>query len=139
MADTARDERQAKVLHWVVCAFGPDHAYSRPQRATRFLEEAIELFQSCQGDPAMAHRLIDYIFAKQAGIPADEIGDVGLTLLSVACLFDVSADQAEARKVTETLAKDPAEMAARNREKNEAGFDAGAYPYSVQPFNERSR
>lgn len=123
-----RDDRQQAVLNWVVLAFGPDHAYSRPQRATRFLEEAIELFQTCQGDPAMAHSLIDYVFAKQAGIPADEIGDVGLTLLSVASLFDVNADEAEARKVAETLVKDPEEMAARNREKNAAGFDASAYP-----------
>lgn len=135
-----RDQRQKTAYNWTVKAFGPDHANSASQRATRFIEEAIELYQTCGGNRAMLHKLADFVFDKPPGEPVKELGDVGLTLLTVAELHHVSADTAEMVAVLDVLRRDPAEMYARNAAKNAAGFDAGAYPdkpYTEQPFNER--
>lgn len=130
-----RKARQDRVFDWVTKAFGPDHANSMPQRATRFLEEAIELYQAAEGDLAMAHRLLDFVFNRPVGELHKEIGAVGFTLLSVAAAAGLSADQEEIREVDRVMSKDPAVFAQRNSEKNAAGFDAQAYP--DKPFNER--
>lgn len=117
-----RNARQRLVHNWVVSTFGPEHAGSLPQRATRFLEEAIELFQVCGGDKEMAHKLLDFVFAKDVGQLEKEIGDVGLTLLSVAAAAAVSADKAEMRVIGDALRRDPEEWRFRNLAKNAAGF-----------------
>lgn len=124
----ARLNRQNQVFDWVTKAFGPDHANSLPQRATRFLEEAIELYQAADGDLDMAHRLLDFVFNRPVGELDKEIGAVGLTLLSVAAAAVVNADECEIAEVERVLGIDPAIFAKRNREKNEAGFNAEAYP-----------
>lgn len=137
---TERERRQKAAYDWTVKAFGPDHANSKPQRATRFIEEAIELYQTCGGDQAMLHRLVDAVFDKPPGDILKELGDVGLTLLTVAEISGFDADFAEASVVADALVQDPEIMFARNAAKNAAGFDAGAYPVGYvreQPFNER--
>lgn len=123
-----RDHRQHEVFDWVTSAFGPDHANSLPARATRFLEEAIELFQAADGDLEMAHQLLDFVFSRPVGELSKEIGAVGLTLLSVAATAGVSATEEEEREINRVTSIDPQKFAERNREKNEAGFNAEAYP-----------
>jgi putative ubiquitin-RnfH superfamily antitoxin RatB of RatAB toxin-antitoxin module len=123
-------QRQMAVYEWVQLAFGPEHANSLSQRSVRFLEEAIELYQACncrgEMDPGvalqMAHKLLDYIFAKPVGVLHKEIGAVGLTLLSVAAAAEYNAEAEERMEVERVMAIDPAKMAERNRAKNEAGF-----------------
>jgi hypothetical protein len=84
----------------------------------------------------MAHRLLDYVFARPVGRIDKEIGQVGLTLLSVAAAAEYNAEAEERLEVERVLAIDPAIMAERNRAKNEAGFDAGAYPVkNEEPIN----
>src|SRR5207344_1889032 len=129
----SRMQRQMAVYEWVQLAFGPEHANSVSQRSVRFLEEAIELYQAANANAEMgrdtarnmAHKLIDYIFDRPAGILHREIGQVGLTLLSVAAAAEYNAEAEERLEVERVMAIDPAIMAERNREKNEAGFDAG--------------
>jgi hypothetical protein len=134
-----RMQRQMKVYEWVQLAFGPEHANSVKQRAVRFFEEAIELYQAAGGDLRMAHELLDFVFGRPVGILHKEIGAVGLTLLSVAAAAEYNAEAEERMEVERVMAIDPAIMAERNRQKNEAGFDVNAHPvepYSRQPFNE---
>lgn len=123
-----RDHRQHDVFDWVTTAFGPDHANNLAARSTRFFEEAIELFQAGGGDLEMAHRLLDYVFSRPVGELSKEIGAVGLTLLSVAALLGLSATEEEEREIDRVTAIDPQKFAERNREKNDAGFNAEAYP-----------
>lgn len=130
-----RSDRQKAAYDWTVDAFGPEHAMSAPMRATRFIEEGIELYQTCGGNRVMLHRLVDFVFNKPPGDLKKEIGDVGLTLLTVAELSGFDADVCEAMVVAEALATDPAAMRARNAVKNAAGFDAGAYPVEPPPRN----
>lgn len=59
-----RLKRQRAVSDWCAAAFGAGHAASVPQRAIRLLEEVIEACQAANVDPAMAHRLIDYVYSR---------------------------------------------------------------------------
>jgi NTP pyrophosphatase (non-canonical NTP hydrolase) len=123
-----RDHRQQQVAEWCAAAFGADHQASVPQRGLRMLEEAIEAYQATTGNAETAHRLIDYIFAKEPGELRQELGGVGITVLALAAAAGLSADDAEASELARVLAKPLAWFHARNKVKNDAGFDATAYP-----------
>jgi hypothetical protein len=123
-----RDARQQQVADWCTAAFGAEHQASVPQRGLRFLEEAIEAFQAIGGDPAQAHKLIDYIFAKEPGELFQELGGVGVTLLALGAAAKLSVDKAERTEIARVLSKPLEHFWARNKVKNDAGFDALAYP-----------
>lgn len=125
---TGRESRQVRIAEWCLAAFGLDHTASIQQRGVRFLEEAIEAYQACGCDQEMAHKLVDYIFAKPIGDLAQEIGQVGLSVLALANAAQVSADAEEAAEVARVLTKPLSVFHARNVAKNAAGFDARAYP-----------
>ncbi len=102
-----RSTRQRRVHAWCAAAFGLEHATAPQQRAVRFLEEAVELYQALGADRAMAHRLVDFVFARPPGDNADE---------------------AEAREIQRILAKPLAYFQARNQSKNAAGFNTLGTP-----------
>lgn len=117
-----RDDRQQRVHTWAKAAFGVAHATSLPQRGLRLLEEAVELFQAAGGDQDMAHKLVSFVFSRPAGTIEQELGGVGVAVLALAAAFDVSADDMEQREVDRVLSKPLEFFAARNAEKNAAGF-----------------
>jgi hypothetical protein len=132
-----RDDRQKAIVDWGVAAFGIEHMTSLPQRALRFLEEAIEAYQAAGADAAMAHKLVDFVFSRPPGEIGQELGGCGVTLLALANAAGLSADSEEAREVARVLAKPPSHFAERNRQKNDAGVDvtgeaAGAYPVAAE-------
>jgi NTP pyrophosphatase (non-canonical NTP hydrolase) len=118
-----RDARQEQVHDWCAAAFGADHANSIPQRGIRLLEEAIELAQACGCEREMCHKLIDHIFDKPAGEIGQEIGGVGTTLLALAAAAHRSAEAEERAEVARVLSKPLEYFAARNKVKNDAGFN----------------
>lgn len=124
----SRNERQRTVSEWCAAAFGNDHAYSIQQRGIRMLEEAIEAYQACGCQADMAHRLVNYIFAKEPGNLKQELGGVGVTVLALAAAAVVSADEAERDEVARILAKPLEHFHARNEVKNAAGFNVVAPP-----------
>lgn len=140
-----RQYRQMVAGHWCVKAFGPEHAGSVPQRAIRFLEEAVELFQAAMyGDDAlppevdaaeMAHKLIDYVFSRPVGHIGQELGGVGVTVLLLANAADLDADECEAAEVARVLSKPPEHFHQRNEVKNAAGFDVTGGAYPTAPHN----
>lgn len=132
----SRDKRQEIVFQTITERFGPDHANSVPQRALRFIEEAIEACQAAGVDRDQLLKLVGFVYDRPVGELNKEIGAAGLTLLGLAAAAGLSADDEEDREVNRVLAMDPKEHAARNRFKNEAGFEHSAKPYSEQPFNE---
>lgn len=123
----ARNDRQRKVHEWCAAAFGADHASSVPQRAVRLLEETVEAYQAAGADPAMAHKLIDFVFSRPIGALDQELGGIGLTLLALAQAANLSADDAETKEFARVLAKPLAWFHARNEAKNDAGFKTEAY------------
>jgi NTP pyrophosphatase (non-canonical NTP hydrolase) len=130
---TTRDIRQARVAEWCTEAFGAEHTTSIPQRGIRMLEEAIELAQACGCDPAMAHKLVDFVYSRPPGTIGQELGGVGTTVLALANAAGLSADAEEAREVTRVLSKPREHFTQRNQAKNAAGFDALAYPTGSLP------
>ena len=132
---SSRDWRQRAVHSWCCDAFGIEHASSVPQRAVRMLEEAIELYQACDGDLAMAHKLLDFVFARPVGTIKSELGGVGMTVLALAEAARISADEAENAEFDRVLAKPLKHFHQRNEAKNAAGFDVtgSAYPTEAKP------
>lgn len=130
MPAIGREMRQRIVAKLILDRFGAEHANSVPQRAVRFLEEAVEAYQAAGADKEMAHKLIDFVFDRPKGDLAKEIGQCGLTLLGFAAAAKLDADKEEYREVSRVVIMDPREHVQRNIYKNLAGFDTtgGAYP-----------
>lgn len=131
--ESPRDTRQALAHDWCSQAFGDDHAKSIPQRAIRLIEEAVETGQAAGCDPAMVHKLVDYVYAKPIGELRQEIGGVGVTLIALAAAAHVSAEQCEIQEMARILSKSLDYFAQRNAIKNEAGF---GFPCTKQPDQE---
>lgn len=129
-----RDARQAQIAAWTREAFGVEQATSLPQRAVRLLEEALEAYQAAGGDPGMARKLVDFVFARPVGALRQELGGVGVCALALAAAAGLSADDEERREVERVLAKPVEHFRQRNAAKNEAGFlaVAGSPPASSE-------
>lgn len=123
----SRDLRQKRSADWAVRMFG-QNTMAPSERAARFFEEAVELAQACSMTAAEAHRMVDYVFARPAGIPAQEMGGVGTTLLTLAESFYLSADDCEAKELDRVLSKSADHFRARHAAKVEQGI---AQPASV--------
>jgi NTP pyrophosphatase (non-canonical NTP hydrolase) len=121
---SSRNQRQSVIFEWGTKAFGADQMTSIPQRAARFLEEAIELAQACDLDKTMAHKLIDYIYDRPPGERRQELGGVGVTVMALAEALGESADECEAAEVERVLSKPTSHFTERNKAKNDAGFYA---------------
>jgi hypothetical protein len=123
----ARGHRQRAVAAWCEATFGAASATFVPQRALRFLEEAIEVFQASlphanQHPRDMAHTLVDRVFDKKPGELATEIGQVGVTLLALAAAAGVGADVREHAEVERINGTPGSYFAERDAKKCEAGF-----------------
>lgn len=117
-----RDELQKKMLAWSIECFGKEEATSIAQRALRLLEEAIELAQAAGVPGTMVEQLGSYVYARPPGTLSQEVGGVSVTLLVLCAAAGLSADQEERREIERVLSKPPLHFAARNANKNEAGF-----------------
>jgi NTP pyrophosphatase (non-canonical NTP hydrolase) len=117
-----RDQRQAMLVSWAERAFGREETTSVPQRGLRLLEEAIEAFQACGGDEAIAHQLVTFVFARPQGTVAQELGGVAVTTLLLAAAVGVSAEEEECCEIHRVLSKPLREFTQRNADKNAAGF-----------------
>ncbi len=76
---------QERVAPWMLECFGEEVANNQAERNHRFLEEALELVQSCGTTRAEAIQLVDYVFSRDVGDPDQEVGGVLVTLAAL-CL-----------------------------------------------------
>ncbi|MDH1788499.1 hypothetical protein N5D77_18165 [Comamonas thiooxydans] len=76
---------QQRVHPWMMACFGTEISADRIERNHRFLEEALELVQSCGCTASEAHQLVDYVYGRPWGEPAQEAGGVMVTLAAL-CL-----------------------------------------------------
>lgn len=83
--DGAGEAFQQRVQPWLMACFGEMIAGNREERNHRFLEEALELVQSCGCTASEAHQLVDYVYGRPVGEPAQEVGGVMVTLAAL-CL-----------------------------------------------------
>ena len=120
--ERVRDHRQITVADWCERAFGKEQAASVQQRCLRLLEESIEAYQAVGCDEQTAIDLVRYVFSRPKGELRQEIGGIGLVLLSVAQAAGLSAEAEECREIDRVLAKPLEHFTKRNQEKNDAGF-----------------
>jgi len=84
-APQAQPAFQQRVQPWMMECFGPEISADRIERNHRFLEEALELVQATGCTQSEAHQLVDYVFGRPVGEPAQEVGGVMVTLAAL-CL-----------------------------------------------------
>ena len=83
-AEELLDTFQQRCGAWAVNTFGEDTASHIPTRRHRFIEESLELAQSLGATAEEAHQLVDYVFNRKVGDPAQEVGGT-MTTLAVLC------------------------------------------------------
>ena len=83
---------QSQVRDWVEAAFGPEVADDKTERNHRFLEEALELVQTCGCTASEAHQLVDYVFSRPVGTLIEEVGGNMTTLMALCTAQRVSAE-----------------------------------------------
>lgn len=91
---------QARVRTWVEAAFGEDVAEDKTERNHRFLEEALELVQTCGCTASEAHQLVDYVYSRPAGTLTEEVGGTMTTLMALCAAQGVSAEYCGEQELT---------------------------------------
>lgn len=85
MIGQSLDTFQPRVDEWMQVTFGTkESARSTTERADRFLEEALELYQAAGNSRESAMLLTSHVFSRPVGEPVDEIGGVMVTLSALA-------------------------------------------------------
>ena len=75
---------QREVDEWMDACFGEPIKSDKLERADRFIEEALELAQTCPSFTAdRAHALVDYVFNRDQGEINQEVGGVMVTLAAL--------------------------------------------------------
>lgn len=108
---------QAGVAEWMGQCFLPSLYSNMTERGDRLLEEVLELLQAHGYDSARVPPLVDYVFGRPVGEPAQEVGGVMVTLAAycnVAGLSMQADGQAELDRINQP------EVMARIRAKQEA-------------------
>ena len=109
---------QARVWPWMLACFGEEIARDREERGDRLLEEVFELLQSGGYDPARVLALRDYVWSREVGEPAQEVGGVMITLAAYCLAHDLDMDQAgetELARIWTKVEKIRAKQAAKPR------------------------
>lgn len=86
------DNFQNKVTEWVRECFGRASSYSVDERAHRFLEEALELYQACEMSKQDAITLVEYVFSRRVGELKQEVGGTMVTLAALCSAAHVEMD-----------------------------------------------
>lgn len=109
---------QDRVSPWMIICFGLEIAADRLERCDRFIEEALELVQAMEYPPERAHALVDYVFNRPMGQPAQEVGGVMVTLaaLCLAANLDMhEAGETELARIWTKVEQIRAKQAAKPR------------------------
>lgn len=75
-----KDKFQYRVNDWLIDCFGEDIAKNKKIRSHRFIEESLELVQSCGCDKQDVLRIVDYVYGRDTGVVDQEVGGVAVTL-----------------------------------------------------------
>lgn len=85
---------QERVDRWLVACFGKQIARDPVERNHRFLEEALELAQSCDCTKEEALQLVDYVYGRDKGEVQQEVGGVMNTLAALCLSRDIDMIEA---------------------------------------------
>jgi hypothetical protein len=107
---------QGRVSDWMLACFGADISSDRVERGHRYLEESLELVQTCDVTREEAHQLVDYVFDRPVGDRVQETGSA-LTTLAALChatgIDMASAGETELARIWTLVEKIRAKQAAK--------------------------
>lgn len=107
---------------WAIRCFGYDHVHDKTVRATRALEEMLELAQALGVPEEQAVKCAQVVYSRPKGDYAQEVGGVMLTTHVLCSGMHEDADELFLRELSRVLAKDPEAFAKRNQEKIDLGL-----------------
>jgi hypothetical protein len=88
---TSTRRLQEEAADWLMIAFPEDPVVRPKVRASRFLEEALELVQTQGITREKAHELVDFVFDRPVGDPDQELGGTMFCLMAVANALGMDA------------------------------------------------
>jgi hypothetical protein len=110
---------QVGVAEWMGQCFLPSLYSNMTERGDRLLEEVLELLQAHGYDKARVATLVDYVFGRPVGEPAQEVGGVMVTLAGYCWVAGIdmhASGDAELARISqpEVMAKIRAKQEAKN-------------------------
>lgn len=117
---------QGRVAEWIRDCFGSDAKYDKAERAHRFMEEAIELYQACGQTRENVILLADYVYGRPVGERYQEVGGVMVTLAALCDSFQIPMFDAASVELTRCFQNIP-----KIRAKNKAKQKNSALPGKV--------
>lgn len=97
---------QERVGEWMQECFGPEISANRQERGDRLLEEVLELLQSGGYPKDRVAQLVDYVYGRPAGDPAQEVGGVRVTLSAYCTAHYIQEDTAAEAELARILQPD---------------------------------
>lgn len=123
---------QENATHWALQCFGLSVVLDQKERRARFLEEALELFQACEGSQEEAWQLLQYTFSRPKGEKKQEIGGVMITLATLCSSFEINLRSAASMELERIHSSEIIQKVKRKyldkKKKLENGIDIGALP-----------
>lgn len=116
-----KDFFQKSVATWGKTNFGAI-AYSKQERAFRFLEEALELCQACEVNLGQVKHIAGIVYSKPIGTKEMELADAQLNLYALANVHGVSLEEVTQNRFLGCLEKDSNYWQARQEKKYESGL-----------------
>lgn len=124
---------QDRVLPWMLKCFGHDVSMDSVERNHRFLEEALELVQAIGCTRSEAHQLVDYVFDRPAGEPAQEAGGVMVTLAALCIANDLCMHEAAETELARIWTKVDVIRAKQATKPKHSPLPGGSVPPGLHP------
>lgn len=119
--------RQERILDWAIETFG-NVAADRHERAMRFVEEAIELAQSCGLSRETIAAITERAYSRRAGALDSELAQAGMTLEALAEQIGFDLSNLVGNEFNRVREVPKEEWARRHAAKTAIGITANAPP-----------
>lgn len=119
---------QHRVHPWLMVCFGAEISADRLERSDRFIEEALELLQSGDYPKERIYSLIEYVYGREKGDPAQEVGGVMMTLAAFCLAHGLDMHEAGESELARVWTK-----VDKIRAKQAAKPHGSALPIAAQP------
>jgi hypothetical protein len=115
---------QARVSEWMARCFLPSLYSDMTERGDRLLEEVLELLQAKGYDRTRVATLVDYVYGRPVGEPAQEVGGVMVTLAGFCWVAGLDMHEAGEHELTRINQPEMMEKIQRKQQaKNALHFD----------------
>lgn len=110
-----------RVSRWVVSKLGYNLLHNRKERATRLLEESLELAQAEGVSYEVGAKLLHRVYSRPVGDPAQEVAGVNVCLLAYAVASETDVTQATTVEIARMEGLDKDKLRVKHNAKAEAG------------------